>query len=233
MPIINDISLNLTLDDAFQFLGARCHGLVRSKSVDVIKLLLDEITTQPILQPKISYTRVPVEAISNGRIYVPGGKCLSSAIGAHRLKKATHLLLGVCTLGDRVESAISQYFNKKQRFKAVMMGELANLALFSLSEKLQSLADAAAEDMGISASGPLSPGDDGFALTSQELVIDLAGAEVIGVSSTSTQMMTPHHSLSVVYGLGNRMPRWSQAENCEGCRARERCRHRLAIGETR
>jgi hypothetical protein len=70
--------------------------------------------------------------------------------------------------------------------------------------------------------GELRAGDPGLQLQAQQTVLQLAGAADIGLSLTSTMMMNPTKSTSIVQGVGLALPAqtWSR---CDHCRSRERC----------
>ncbi len=55
------------------------------------------------------------------------------------------------------------------------------------------------------ASSPLSPGMPGFAILEQWQVFQLVSAEEIGVSLTSSGIMVPRKSVSMVIGIGPQM----------------------------
>ncbi len=226
MTLVSDIPLDITMREAEQFHGLQCRGLLQSKSVSHLEDLLEELNSQILFGPKIAYSAVPLQGVVNGRLYLPGQMVLNAPIAAHRLRRASYLLLGACTLGGAVAIRIATLFAEKKRFKALLLEQLANLALFKLSARLQAFADDEARRLGIQASGPLSPGDDGFDLSAQKAMIDLSGARDIGISLSSNYMMSPQHSMTILYGLGQKMDRWSQAQNCENCRSRKNCRHR-------
>ena len=132
---------------------------------------------------------------------------------------------GQCQLADGDRSC-----ETGRRLDAVILEELATFCLIKLSSELEKLGAQEAERMDLSISGSLNPGDhDGFALSTQELILKMANADSIGVVLTSAQMMSPQHSLSVVYGLGQLMPGWTQLENCSNCGSRNKCPHVLAL----
>lgn len=229
MPIVKNAPLALTFEELVQYPGLRCRGLAKSKTADALKSHLAEIRDQSLIQADFVYSIIPLERITDGCMHLPDNKVLRAPIAAHRLKRASHLVLGVCTLGEKIGDVISQLFHDKKLFHAMVMEELANYALFKLTALLEEQVSKEAADIGLMRSGPLSPGDDGFELSCQPMLIELARAADIGVSLSSHQMMNPRHSISILYGLGKRMPQWTHAQNCEDCSARERCRHRQAV----
>jgi hypothetical protein len=112
--------------------------------------------------------------------------------------------------------------------KAILLEEVANAVLFETSNRLQSLAEEQAAEMGLRASGPISPGNhEGFGLEHQTTLLALAGAENIDITLTQSGQMIPIHSISVVIGLGKRVHKWTDDDNCRICRSRDKCRHYL------
>ena len=233
MPVLSELPLKLNFEEAVEYHGLRCRGLVRPRTVDALKALIDDIQQNGHFKPEISYEIIPIKEVSKGFIQLSSQQKIAAPIAApiasHHLKNASHLLVGVCTLGEQISKTISQLFHNSKRFNALLMEELTNHALFKLSSQIEKLADKEAAAMGLTASGPINPGDDGFELSSQQQILEFAGASAINVNISSTQMMLPQHSISVVHGLGKKMKKWTQSKNCESCSSKDRCRHRIAI----
>lgn len=227
MAAIDGVELSLTFEEASEFHALRCRGLKSPRTFGVIRSLLEQIQEQSLFEPRIAYHVEPVDRIETGCIGLQNQQELRAPIASHKLKKASHLLVGVCTLGSQVGDAVTRLFQDRKRLKAILMEELANCALFKLTRVLEAHADKEAGRLGLVASGPLNPGDSGFDLSLQSQLLDMAGSSQIGVDITSTQMMAPQHSLSVVFGLGKRLQKWTQAQNCEDCRAAPKCPHRI------
>ncbi len=225
----NLITIKLTLEEVCQYHGLLSRGLVRPRSIDTIKQLLTEIEEQQLVKGQISFSICPIESIEYGKANLGKGNTLIAPLVASRLEKASHMLVAVVTLGD-IATTIRNLFKTGRRLDAVILEELATFCLIKLSSELEKLGAQEAERMDLSISGSLNPGDhDGFALSTQKLILKMANADSIGVVLTSTQMMSPQHSLSVVYGLGQLMPRWTQLENCSNCDSRNKCPHVLAL----
>jgi hypothetical protein len=139
--------------------------------------------------------------------------------------KLTGVACCVCTLGPALPARIHQLFEHKQRSLAVGLDELGNELLFALSRRAEDRMLAAAQRRGLSMAGELRAGDPGLALAAQGLVLQLAGAEAIGVTLSPSLLMMPEKSGSAVLGVGIDLPatNWSR---CDECRSRERCAHR-------
>jgi hypothetical protein len=188
--------------------------------------LLARIEANHWIQPKISFNVWPLASSGPGWLQLRGGSRISSRTLGHHLPGATHLATGVCTIGDAVERHVSERFAASDRLRAVMLDEIATLTLFHLSDHLEELMQAEAGQRGLEAGGVLSPGEDGFEISQQAAVLELSRSADIGVSQTTSGMLSPRKSLSMVIGFGSRMPKWSRGERCAVCAARDRCPHR-------
>ena len=76
---------------------------------------------------------------------------------------------------------------------------------------------------GYEISSPVNPGMPGFSMTEQWNLLELAPAKEIGVSLSSSGVLVPRKSASMVIGIGPKMTRWTQAEVCGRCSLRESC----------
>jgi hypothetical protein len=188
--------------------------------------LLARIEAEHWIQPKIGFQVWPVVGRGQEWLELRGGSRISSRTLGHYLPGAIHVAAGVCTIGDAVEKHVSEGFAASDRLRAVMLDEIATLTLFRLGDQLEESMQAEAGQHGLEASGALSPGEDGFEISQQAVVLELAGGANLGVSQTTTGMLIPRKSLSMVVGFGARMAKWSRGERCARCGARERCPHR-------
>ena len=175
------------------------------------------------VEPAISYSLNVVTASERGSLRLADGSCIQSPLVAHRLRRASHLAVGVCTLGQTVTDSIQQCFAAGKGLQSLIMDAITTLALYHLGERFESTVQGFAAEMGLQASGVLSPGEDGFDLSEQAKVVQLADGASIGVALTSAGALVPHKSMTMVVGLGRQVPSWSRGESCARCAARDRC----------
>jgi hypothetical protein len=76
-------------------------------------------------------------------------------------------------------------------------------------------------------SSQVSPGMPGFPLTEQWNLFGLVNASKIGMSLTSSGVMIPRKSISMVIGVGPKMTRWTQAEVCARCKISKICQYKV------
>jgi hypothetical protein len=226
MPVITDRRLPLTVEDVTSAWGSRRARLTSARMIALLSELLARIEAEHWIQPKISFQVWPVVGGGRGWLELRGGLRISSRMLGHYLPGATHVAAGVCTIGDAVENHVSEGFAASDRLRAVMLDEIGTLVLFRLADQLEESMRAEAAQFGLEAGGVLNPGEDGFEISQQAAIVELAGGVNIGVSQTTTGMLIPRKSLSMVVGFGERMPKWSRGERCARCGARERCPHR-------
>jgi hypothetical protein len=144
----------------------------------------------------------------------------------HRLRRASSVVFRVCTIGPKLSQQASAWFAEGERLKAVILDDIGTTALFKLGDRLEALISKQSSAMGLEASGTSSPGEEGFAVTAQAQVLELAGGGDIGVVLTGGGVLVPHKSMTSVIGLGEQMTAWSRGDTCAACSASERCPYR-------
>lgn len=229
MTVITNLRVPLSIEDVTRAWGSRRARLASPRMLALVAELLERAATENWLQPAVSFRVWPVVESGPGWMELRDGTRLHARLLSHHLRGASHLALGVCTVGAALENRVSEWFAASERLRAVVLDDIGSLALYGLSDQLEALLQKEAETLGLEASGVLSPGEDGFDLSEQAKVAELAGGGSIGISITSTAMLIPRKSLSMVMGFGARMQKWGRAERCARCGARERCPHRQQI----
>ena len=232
MPVIGNISADLDVHELGKLAAVNGSRSINTRLNALLPGILNEIERDRLIAPSLCYEIVALEKAGTGTITLDSGDSLKAPLLAHRMARASHLLFGVTTIGSVMAKTIRQCFINGKNVKAILLEELANAVLFETTNSLLCLAEKQASAMGLTASGPLSPGDqEGFGLDQQATVLALAGAEKIGVTLTGMGQMNPAHSLSVVIGLGKCMRKWTKIDDCKTCRSREKCRHYLTTLE--
>lgn len=136
--------------------------------------------------------------------------------------RLTAVACAVLTIGPAIDERIRTLFDARQASLALALDGVANEMVFALSRRVQDHLLATVRRDGLTVAGELRAGDPGLALQAQSTVLKLAGAAAIGVDLTSTLMMRPTKSASIVQGVGVDLPaaKWAR---CDTCRSRDRC----------
>lgn len=228
MPVIDNQSTELSSRSLESLVTLPCSRRVTGRIRSLLPEVLSDIGNEGWIAPKSCFEIEAVERIGRGRVILDGGVTLFAPLVAHRLGRATHILFGAATIGTAMADEIRRCFTDGQNLKAVLMEEMANIALFEAANELLLAADHRASAMGLNTSGPLSPGDfEGFGLDQQGKVISLARADRLDITLTRAGQMHPVHSVSVIIGIGKKMRKWTRIDDCKACRSRDRCSHYL------
>lgn len=158
--------------------------------------------------------------LNNGAII--NGKLLPSV-----LSKSEELAIGVCTIGPQLEHKVTEYFKEGEPLRGLPLDGIGTTAIDTLTVQACKCLSQEALSRGHKASSLLNPGMPGFPISGQRTLLELASAEQIGVSLTSTGIMVPCKSTSAVIGIGPDMPTWTPAEVCAHCSLNRICPYRI------
>jgi len=155
--------------------------------------------------------------------------CLESGIAFHGsavtqfLAGARQIAAVVSTIGPRLETKVDKYFAHDEQLRGLILDDIGTAALDSLTMEICQFMKRVASTQGYEAGGPLSPGQLDWPLIEQRQLFQLVPADQIGVRLTSSGMMVPRKSISMVIGMGAKIRTWTQAEICARCSLRETC----------
>jgi hypothetical protein len=118
-------------------------------------------------------------------------------------------------------------FSAGQAAEATVLDGVGSAAVEELSQRACRMFEDVARERGWTASIPFSPGEPDWPLEAQRDVLDLVGAEQIGVQLSDSYLMYPLKSLSLVVGLGEHLS--AGGSPCEFCSLNEVCRYREKV----
>jgi len=228
MPVIRDIPLRLDYDEEVlrrQGFGGRAR--VRPEIERVITGLLAEVEKDALLEPAVAYEIYPIAAMHPERIALEGGKAIEGPLLPALFPEARELVVLIATIGPSLEGRVTDYAKGGQALRGTLLDGIGTAAVDKLiPEALKSIAAEVAK-RGYEISSPVNPGIPGFPMTEQWNLVELAPAREIGVSLSSSGVLIPRKSASMVMGIGPKMTRWTQAEVCGRCNLRASCPYRV------
>jgi len=227
MPIVRDIRLTLKLAEVLRRQGIREYSRLKSDMKDLIQELLARVNSGQLLEPAIIYQTYPIKEVNHNQLSLEGDAVLHGSILSSVLAEARELAVVVCTIGPGLEKQVTEYINNDQALRGLFLDGIGSAAVDSLSFEVCSLIGSEASLRGYQASSPLSPGGPRFPLSEQWQLFELVPADQIGVSLTSSAVMVPRKSLSMVIGMGSDMKTWTKAESCARCNLRNTCHYRI------
>ena len=227
MPVIRDISLDLTADEVLRQTGINHNSKFKPKVESLIAELLYKVNADHLLEPTMAYEVHPITAIHADSLCINDTVIFQSSLLPSLLADANELAVVFCTIGPDLEQAIADYDAKNELLRASLLDSLGSAAVDVLAVEAYHLIQRASAAHGYAASSPISPGMSDFSLSEQRRMSQLVPIEQIGVQLTSSGMMMPRKSFSMVIGFGAEMPNWSRAEACARCNLAKSCRYKV------
>jgi hypothetical protein len=228
MPVIRNIPLSLDYDDELlrrQGLGGGAR--VRPEIKRVISELLAEVEKDALLEPAVAYEYYPIAAMGPDRIWLEGGKAIEGPLLAAIFPEAREFIVLIATIGPQLEKRVTDYSKGGGALRGMVLDGIGTAAVDRLIPEAMRLIAAEVAVRGYEISSPVNPGMPGFPITEQWNLLKLAPAEEIGVSLSSSGVLIPRKSTSMVIGIGPKMTRWTQAEVCGRCSLNKTCPYRI------
>ena len=206
MTIIRDIPLSLTMEHILRRQGMVDISAVSPKILALSRELLDEVATLQYLEPAIAYEFCSVNEINDRRERLQGHAFLKTDLLQERLSSASELAAIACTIGSRLEIKATDYFAHDEPLRGVLLDGIGSAAVDILAQEACRMIGVEAGSRGNESSSPLSPGMPGLPISEQRALCRIARAEKIGVHLSESAMMMPRKSISMVVGIGPKMP---------------------------
>ena len=176
-----------------------------------------------LLAPKVVYQEFKVEGVQHERLLLQGGSRIDSKLLAQQLAAADRVIVILTTIGMELEERVSKIWDSDMVYALALDGAgsasveaLANAACLYFEQR------AAEEEMQVSM--PFSPGMVDWSVSDgQPQIFQLLGEAGSIVQLTSSYIMIPRKSLTMVMGVGAELK--SSGRTCDFCTMRETCRY--------
>lgn len=227
MPVIHDIPLKIDVNEVLRQVGISIDAELRPRIESLIAELLSSGEVDRLLAPAIAYELHAITEIHSDRLCIENSWTIQGSLLPSTLAQASDLAVVFCTIGPDLENEKAECKAKKNIMRALLLDSFGSAAIDILAVEAYHLIRDLAASRGLAASSPISPGMEGFSLSEQSHMAQLAPIKEIGLQLTSSCMMNPQKSLSMIIGFGEEMPTWSRAEACARCNLAKSCRYRL------
>jgi hypothetical protein len=228
MPIIRDVSLSLKTGDVLRREGFQEYSKIRPEIKILIRELLASVQKAHLLESAIAYEIYTITEISQWQSSLEGKPGIRASLLSSILPQAKELAIAVCTIGPRLEKQVTEYTSQGEPLRGMLLDGIGSAAVDSLTEEVCKLIAREASSHGYEASSPVTPGMPGLPITEQWQLLKMVPAGEIGVSLTSSGIMVPRKSVSLVMGIGPQMPKWTRAEVCARCHLKKTCPYRIS-----
>ena len=222
MPVIRDLKLNLDSTEILRRQEIRQARLQPKMKLEN-ELMMKE--AYRLFCPALAY-EVLDNADSKYKQLISRISNRATAQISTALDSAKKLAVVICTIGPTLENEVARLMNNKDTLKGFLLDGIGSAAIDEIASQGCKLVGGMFPQMQISS--PISPGLDDIPLEIQRAIFELVPASEIGVAITSGNMLAPRKSISLILGIGEKMPVWHRAEVCDRCKIRESCRHRIS-----
>ncbi len=229
MPIIHNVPLALSIKQVLRQQGIGEHLPLWSEVKVLLHELLDSVDELHLLEPAIAYELQLITEMRHDRLCLENGMMFRGSLLPSFLTSARELAIVVYTIGPRLEEKVTDYFSRNEPLRGLLLDDIGSAAVDSLGQEACQLMRCEASSRGYEASSPLNPGMPGLPLSEQWQLFQLVPAEQIGMRLTSSGMINPRKSISMLIGMGLDMPTWTQDEACDRCNLKETCHYRVHI----
>lgn len=176
-----------------------------------------------LVQPAVAWDAFAVREMRHEKVLLVNGVRIGNGPVTTVMGGAERVTIGVCTIGPRVVDRIHEYKARGEPVRAMLLDQLASLAVAQLSELFYRRLENDAARQGLHISTYLSPGESEWSIKDQRVIFDLLDAAQIGVSLTESLLMRPIKSLSLMAGSGPHPMGEPGATHCDYCTMRDRC----------
>jgi hypothetical protein len=227
MPVIRDIPLSLKIKEVLRRGGLGGGAKVRPEIKILIRELLASVKKAHLLEPATAYEIYTTTEISQRQLSLKGKPVVHDSLLSSLLPSAKELAVAVCTIGPKLEKQVTDYTSRGEPLRGTLLDGIGSAAVDSLTEEVCKFVAREASSRGYEASSPISPGMPSLPITEQWQLLKLVPAGEIGVSLTSSGIMAPRKSVSMVMGIGPQMAKWTRAEVCARCHLKKTCPYRI------
>jgi hypothetical protein len=224
MALLQNLELVFDADAVMRGQGAD-PALMRKRSPKLVQVAERAIQEgRPLLTPQVFFREIPVETLQHEKLIFSGGGYLGGRLIVQHLAKAEKVCILLCTIGEKLEARVSEIMASDMVYALALDGvgsaaveALANAACKNIEDESRS--------RGNCISIPLSPGMVGWPVEQgQPQIFSLLCEKQDGVRLTSSYVMLPRKSISMVLGIGPSME--TTGRQCDFCNLQKTCRYR-------
>jgi hypothetical protein len=179
-----------------------------------------------LVAPAALWDTFPIREFRHERLILADGTRIGNGPVAEVTAGATDLVVAVVTAGPAISGRVSMLQHEGARLRTMFLDDFGSWAVDQVRQGLCRYVEADTSARDWHASAALSPGESAWHVEEQAVIFGLLDTEPIGVTLTSSLVMTPVKSLSLIIGIGPEPLGSEGGSNCDYCTIRERCAYR-------
>ncbi len=223
MELQQNLNLIYDVDAVLRGQGADA-AILRARRPGLVKVAEEAMRESiSLLHPKVVYQEFKVEGIQHERLILNGGQKIESSLIVKHLAAASRLIVILATIGEQLEEQVSKIWDSNMVYALALDGA-GSASVEALANAACAYFEKQAAEEGLQVSIPLSPGMLDWPVSQgQPQIFRLLGDAGSAVQLTSSYIMVPQKSLTMVIGIGAELK--SSGKTCDYCTMRETCRY--------
>lgn len=228
MPVLRDIPVELQMGNVVRAQGIADMSRLREPIRKALYELIAMVREDGVLHTAAAYETYPVAAITDSHLKVEGSSAVLHGTFFDRvMADAREVVALVCTIGPQLETRSAECFEQGESLRGLLLDGIGSAAVGALGSRACQTVAEEARTRGYRAGSPVSPGSPRFSVAEQHELFKMVPADEIGVTLSGSGLMVPRKSISMVIGIGDRMPTWTHAESCDRCTMGPTCTYRV------
>jgi len=167
MPIIRDISLSLKTKEVLRREGFREYSKIRPEIKSLILELLANVKNAHLLESAMAYEIHSITEMSHRQLSLEGNAVVHGSLLPSLLPEAKELAVVVCTIGPKLEEQVTDYSNRGELLRGMLLDGIGSAAVDSLAQEVCKFIAGEVSSRGYQVSSPISPGMPGLPITEQ------------------------------------------------------------------
>jgi len=223
LPILQDIEFSITADQILQAQGAN-PALIRKRKPNLVLTAERALAIGlPLLKPLVLYRELELEKVRHETLILSEGYTLKSQLLTQHLAYAKIIVVILCSIGEKMEKEIASLYDSDPVLGLALDG-VGSAAVEALANATCKFFEARAQESKWQASIPLSPGMTSWPVgEGQPEIFHILDPSSIDVRLTSSYLMLPRKSLTMVLGFGPQL--MISGTTCSYCAMQETCKY--------
>ncbi len=193
----------------------------RPRLVEVAEKAMQESFS--LLAPKVVYQEFTVEGVQHERLLLQGGHRIDSKLLVQQLAAANQVIVILATIGMELDERVSKIWDDDMVYALALDGA-GSAAVEALANAACLYFEHTAAEAEMQVSIPFSPGMVDWSVSDgQPQIFQLLGDAGSIVQLTSSSIMVPRKSLTMVMGIGADLK--SSGRTCDYCTMQQTCRY--------
>lgn len=223
MPILGDVKFSITADQVLLAQGAN-PDLIKKRKPGLILTAEKALKLGlPLLEPTVLYQELELETVQHETLLLSGGHRLRSQLLTQHLANAKIVVVILCTVGEQIEKEVTAVYDRDPVLGLALEG-VGSAAVEALANSTCKFFETRAQEKNWQATIPLSPGMLNWPVESgQPEIFHILQPSSIGLELTSSYLMLPRKSLTMVLGLGPQL--MINGTTCDYCTMQASCKY--------